>query len=684
MRFIVNQQKNLLISSMPIYGTLVVVFCMVLITLSEPLMGWVWVLCGCAITIAYLRLKHRLPCVKNLTLNLLAIFCMCLLIYLSDTFGLMATMINLLVVAACLKLINLQTPSDYHLVLVILFFLIACGFLYHQSIYIVAYYFACLVVLFVTAFLLNRGSLDIQQSVQQSIKMILQAFPIMLLLFIVAPRLPPFWQTPADASTQTGLSEQITPGDIANLAQSDELVFRAEFEDGKLPTPEQRYWRSIVLDYFDGKSWMLARDRYEYTQVYKPNTLTMQQTSNLNYKYLIIAQPNNTRWLYSLDIPVIDTSVGNVDVAMNYQYQLFQPQVGLKPSFYVLNSYTQAPKKQFDTIQDSRRYLQVPENGNPKTVKWIAANINSKMSFTEKINTINTFFLSQNFMYTLQPPLMQRDPVDTFLFDNQRGFCSHYASAMTYMLRLANIPARMVAGYQGGQEQGQNVISVHQFDAHAWVEAYDDNYGWIKYDPTALIAPERALTGLISALSATETSLLSRDTSNLFNLPIIDYMSDLIAIVDHNWSQLVINFDQKTQVGLIEKLFGELTYKSLFTFLILSIVIIVLFVTVLFLPYKTWLSKDRKTSLQIVLTFLEKHGFKKCKNESLNTFITRIKRDVHPNFFNKLDEFSQIFYTLEYKVDLSDEQKENLKTDMIKSRNILIKQTSKQIKLTHR
>lgn len=668
------------VESVPIYGTLVVVFCMVLVTLSEPLMGWVWVLCACAIVIAYLRLKHSLPCVKNITLNLLAIFCMCLLVYLSNTFGLVATMINLLVVAACLKLINLHTQSDYHLVLIILFFLIACGFLYNQNVYIVAYYFACLVILFVTAFLLNRGDLAIQPSVQQSVKMILQSFPIMLLLFIVTPRLPPFWQTPTNTNTQTGLSEQITPGDIANLAQSDELVFRAEFANNKVPPIQDRYWRSVVLDYFDGKTWKLNNEQYNYEQILLTSEVNLKAKSSVNYQYLVIAQPNNTRWLYSLDIPAVDFSIGNISPKVNRQYQLFQSNPLNKPAFYMLNSYTQAPKKSFELQQDFVRYLQVPESGNARTVEWVQNNIDQSMTFDQTIDTIQSYFLTQPFVYTLKPPLMQRAPVDEFLFDNQRGFCSHYASAMTYMLRLANIPARMVAGYQGGQLQGNNVLSIHQFDAHAWLEAYDPQRGWIKYDPTALVAPNRTLFGLMSALNEAESSILIENSADFWDLPILNKLTEYVALLDHNWHQLVLNFDQRTQTDLIKKIFGELSYQTLFTFLILSIIVIVIFLTVLFLPYQKWFKKDKQPVVSSILMFLDKQGFRRRKNESLHDFFDRIEKEITPQFNEYLQSFSDVYYRTYYQYSDNSAEQSELQKELMIYKKIILNHPIKKIR----
>lgn len=642
-----SYSTNQHIANRPIYACLLVVFCMVLATLYEPLMSWVWVLSGCVIVIAYVRIKRNLPSVKNITLNLLAIFSMVLLIYLASDYGLMATMVNLLVVAACLKLINLHNRADYHLVLIVLFFLIACGFIYHQSIYLVAYYFACLVVLYVTAFMLNKGPLTLASSVKQSSKMMLQALPITLVLFVVVPRLPPFWQTNIQSNTQTGLSEEITPGDIADLAQSDELVFRAEFDDA-IPTPQERYWRSIVLDNFDGKTWKITKDLDVTPLTLSENKENSLDQSYKNFRYLIVAQPNNTRWLYSLDSPIIEQNIGKVPIYLNTQYQLFQAEKTNSSSLYILRSYPQKILTNFVPETDFVRYLQVPNDGNPRTKVWVENNINEQMNFNEKLSVLNGHFLNNPFTYTLKPPLMPSSPIDRFLFDNQQGFCSHYASALTYMLRLSGVPARMVAGYQGG-EQSDNILTVRQFDAHAWVEAYDNDKGWVRFDPTALVAPNRTLAGLMAALDAEESAMFNNEISSLFGNSMFDDVRGTLALIDHNWNQFVLEFNNDAQGNIIENIFGEFSKKSLTTFLLISLAGIGLFLALLFLPYKKWFSIERKTALQKLLNFMAKKGYEKEKRESLQQFYERINPSLSTELSSTIAGFIKHYYEYRYQ-----------------------------------
>ena len=82
---------------------------------------------------------------------------------------------------------------------------------------------------------------------------------------------------------------------------------------------------------------------------------------------------------------------------------------------------------------------------------------------------------TNGFAYSLRPGAMEGDIVDEFLFASRRGYCEHYASALTFLLRAAGVPARVVVGYQGGETNpmGEYLI-VRQSDAHAWVEVWEE------------------------------------------------------------------------------------------------------------------------------------------------------------------------------------------------------------------
>ena len=111
------------------------------------------------------------------------------------------------------------------------------------------------------------------------------------------------------------------------------------------------------------------------------------------------------------------------------------------------------------------------------------------------------YFRENEFFYTLKPPLLGENPIDEFLFGLKSGYCEHFASTFAYLMRAADIPARVVVGYLGGDinPYGDYLI-VKQYHAHAWVEVFLHSRGWVRVDPTALVAPDRVSMGVAGSL----------------------------------------------------------------------------------------------------------------------------------------------------------------------------------------
>ncbi|MEM0910479.1 MAG: DUF3488 and transglutaminase-like domain-containing protein, partial [Pseudomonadota bacterium] len=609
--------------------------------LATHLMIWVLILSLCAIAVCLIRASAPLPELRNRTINLFSAFCLALLVLFYPDHGLLSTMINLLVVACSLKFIMMRNDADFHLLSIVFMFLIAAGFIFNQSLFFALYYGVAVFFVFLITFLLNKGTLSLSRSTIETSKLLLQAVPIAVLIFLVAPRLPPIWQVPKEASTETGLSETLTPGDIANLAKSSELAFRAEFFGDK-PSPSDRYWRAIVMDEFDGKTWSIS------TRERNVKLITNKRYEGLRWEYLINAEPSESKWLYSLDVPQLAENKGEWPLFLNDNYQLFTTRASDARHIYVLNSFYQMPVT--DANQDYSRYLQVPPTGNPLTQAYV-----EKLDLTGKttkqiIYTIAQIFTSEPFRYTLKPPLMKSDPIDQFLFKHRRGFCSHYASAMAYMLRLAGVPSRLVSGYQGGEDQADSIITVKQYDAHAWIEAKDPELGWIRFDPTSLVAPNRMVAGLFDSLMESEQDLIDDNKlmRTLIGIGVIKSLEDSLVLLNHNWSQMVLGYDQNSQLDIVQKLFGNANVKNLVTFLLFAFAGIAMYLITSFLPWRQWLMSKPVSSETILLDLLRKKGFKRRKHETIKQFIARIKHQLDPIALDSLYEFETHFYALRY------------------------------------
>ena len=94
--------------------------------------------------------------------------------------------------------------------------------------------------------------------------------------------------------------------------------------------------------------------------------------------------------------------------------------------------------------------LQLPRGYHPKTVELGRYWREEESSDMDIVNRALEMFNTRDFYYTITPPLYLTDSVDEFLFDARRGFCEHYSAAFVVLMRAAEIPARVVTGYQGG------------------------------------------------------------------------------------------------------------------------------------------------------------------------------------------------------------------------------------------
>ena len=171
-----------------------------------------------------------------------------------------------------------------------------------------------------------------------------------------------------------------------------------------------------------------------------------------------------------------------------------------------------------------------------------------KIKDPEKISaTALQMFNREKFVYTLQPPLLGQHAVDEFLFDSRRGFCEHFASSYVFLMRAAGVPARVVAGYQGGEiNPVDQLFVVRQSDAHAWAEIWVAGKGWIRVDPTAHVAPSRIEQGADAAFPAGEMSLRMRLNTGL--LRALRYRWEAVG---NAWDQWVVEYDERRQRELL-------------------------------------------------------------------------------------------------------------------------------------
>ncbi len=444
----------------------------------------------------YLQLRRRLPR-AGVVLRLAGVAALTGGLWLHyGTLGRMESMIGLLLGVYLLKLLETHNRRDARVVVLIGMVATTVAFLHDQGIPMAAG------ALLAVAWLMHSlvwlaGATSARQAWRESAWLLGLAAPLMVLLFLVFPRIGPLWNLPQAERAATGLSDEIAPGDIAELSRSDRRAFRVRFE-GAEPASDERYWRVYTLSEFDGERWRrISPERLAAGLGRELRDLVAEgprspwpDDAEPRFTAELLLEPDSRPWRPALGTPLESderlrwladgTVEGLVPLASRSLLRLSSS--GLAPSW---------PEP-----LGERWHTRLPDDANPRSRAlaerlWQAAEGEPRAFLA----ALMARFGEAPFRYTLSPPrLTSRDRVDEFLFESRAGYCTHYASAMAVLARSVGLPARIVAGFLGGERHPDGHFTVRDYDAHAWVEVWLDG-AWQRLDPTAAIAPERIEQG---------------------------------------------------------------------------------------------------------------------------------------------------------------------------------------------
>jgi transglutaminase-like putative cysteine protease len=283
------------------------------------------------------------------------------------------------------------------------------------------------------------------------------------------------------------------------------------------------------------------------------------------YRYSVVLEPHNRNWLFALETAVSLPSASR----MSFDGQvLANAPVRSRLRYDMTSALATGPAREENRALLARA-LRLPPGYNRRAVAlaqdWRAAGGTEADVLARGLD----FLQKGKFTYTLEPPPLGSDPVDEFLFQTKAGFCEHFASAFTVLMRAAGIPARVVTGYQGGElNPVDQIITVRQSDAHAWTEVFLPGRGWVRIDPTAAAMPQRVNAGLARALPQSE-GLPFMLRADMEWLRAARYQWEALA---HKWNVWVLGYSPERQrelmmsLGMRDADWQKLT-ALLFTFL---------------------------------------------------------------------------------------------------------------------
>ena len=630
---------------LPTAGRLWLLAALALVILPQLPRMPLWLSAGCVAVFGW-RLLHELrgwPLPGRWLRALLAVVGLGVVLAVHRTFIGLEPGVALLTVMLCFKLLELQRLRDGMVALFMGYFMVVGSFLFDQSMLMGLYLLAAVLLLTAAMVALNHPGGSLGQSrhyLRTGGGLLLQSLPLMLLLFVLFPRLDhPLWAMPDDNSrARTGLSDSLEMGSITDLADSGAVAFRVDF-DGPMPAASQLYWRGPVLWQTDGRNW---------------NTLNLPpgpQIPALDIQgpalgYHISLEPHRRQWLFALDMPI------------QLPEGLGQP-VGIRPDMQLLSRQELSQKQRYrihsvldyrleaDTARYREQALQLPARSNPRSRALAEGWRREGLDDTAIVQAALQLFREQPFFYTRRPPALGADPVDEFVFESRRGFCEHYAAAYVTLMRAAGVPARLVTGYQGGEfNPSGNYLIVRQSHAHAWAEVWLAGQGWLRIDPTSVIPPERiddsADSGRFEAIGPARQLLEGAMMTRL-----LWQLRNHWDALNYRWDRWVQGFDRTRQQELLERLgLHGLDWQGMILTMVGGFILLLLAVAIMLLRQP----RPKDPVLRLYQQFCRKLaalGLARQGNEGASDFARRVSA-ARPDLQASVQHITALYNRLRY------------------------------------
>jgi transglutaminase-like putative cysteine protease len=604
---------------------------------SSHLPAWIPVFAGLVLLARFYLGYSRKPLPNRWLLFVVALVCVAGVAFSYRTLYGRDVGVALLTVMVALKLMEMSAARDTMVVVLLAYFLVITNFFYSQTIPTALY--MLLVVWIITATMIG---LQHQASkarptgmLRQSALLILQAVPVMLVLFVLFPRVQgPLWGLPQiNVASKSGLSDTMSPGDVSVLSLSDEVAFRVLFETPP-EKPSQLYWRGPVLNEFDGQTWHPGLS-------YTLNTLQFEPLGP-RLRYAVTLEPHDRRWLFAIDMP---TAVPP-GALLTSDYQMRSRRLVRERLRYEMESVPLYRIGQFERKSELNSALRLPANVSPRAralaESWKQESANAQEILTRALN----MYREQPFIYTLAPPPLGDDPVDEFLFTSRSGFCEHYASSFTFLMRAAGIPARVVTGYLGGEINPMDgYLVVRQSEAHAWTEVWLVGEGWVRIDPTAAVSPLRVEAGLAAAVPESERNpLLGGDRFDW--LKQARFAWDAVA---NSWNQWVLGYNPERQTKFLTQMGLEhATWQNMVIVLMAaSGIIILVLASALFLRLVRRRREPVQRLYQKFCDAMASRGAPRRPSEGPRDFAARVSLQF-PEIRDRVQHIGTLYVALRY------------------------------------
>ncbi|MCE9612032.1 MAG: DUF3488 and transglutaminase-like domain-containing protein [Chthoniobacter sp.] len=471
--------------------------------------------------------------------------------------------LSALVLLVSLKLLETNTVRDFQVLALLGYFLALCDLFFTQTLGLWLYVAAVFTLLTAALVHFHRGTgtAGLLRSARLGGLLLAQALPVIALLFVFFPRSRvPFLQFSQPPISATGMSDRLEPGGVGSLALGDEVIFRAEFPDGNAPSMSAMYWRGSVLWRGDGLKWWRGPEL--------PAERRQGQLGGAAIRQRIVLEPHGAHWLFALDRPATEIRGAFLDAGGFLQTQ----RPVLRQLQYEVFS---RPDNRESTLPGIQRQAtqRLPTRVSPQVQTLVSGWRTAHRDDRAVVDAALHHFRAEHFTYSLSPGTYGPDALHEFLFERRVGFCEHYAAAFASLMRLAGISSRVVIGYHGGEYNARgHYVTVRQSDAHAWCEVWLKGEGWLRVDPTEVIAPERISAGFAGFLENREAANPTGRVPSSARTGWREVRRELRLAWDnlsYQWDLRVLGFDDDSQRSVLANLglgnfrWAEITFTLL-------------------------------------------------------------------------------------------------------------------------
>ncbi|MGA7273231.1 MAG: DUF3488 and DUF4129 domain-containing transglutaminase family protein [Candidatus Udaeobacter sp.] len=559
--------------------------------------------------------------------------------------------VSLLVVLVSLKILEAHTAREFQVMVMMAWVLCLCGFLLSQDLAIAFCLFVAFALLIAALVQFHRPATPGSSGafwlpLAMTLKLLAQAAPVVVLLFLLFPRINTGFQFRIGDlhAAMTGFSDRLSPGGIETLANSSDIAFRAEFPDHRTGPPGPLYWRGLVMWHCEGLEW---RDPYAPASI--SNSFRQNPASDKAIRQRITIAPHGARWMFALDRP-FGTASGAMLARGNYLYSV---QPIRKSRRYEVLSSTDPIGTELGAYE-RQQALQLPASISP-AVRELAASFAAQSSGPRAtVASALQFFRTQGFRYSLSPGEYNKNDLEEFLFRRRTGFCEHYAASFATLMRLAGIPARVVVGYLGGEYNDLGgFFLVRQADTHAWCEVWIPQSGWNRIDPTSVVAPGRASLDLSSFLAGRVASGevatgRSAFLTRMARLALVNQIRFIWEDLNYQWDTRVMGFDADVQDVLLTSL--GLTNSGPFP-LVMQVLIVIAALLIIYAGWMQLRTRPRADRLQVLYERycqkLASIGVPRDPWEGPSDFAKRAAQSF-PNASERVRQITETYIALRY------------------------------------